>query len=169
MRTEGNPFTGVLYFGLMLTSEGAKLIEYNARLGDPETQAVLVRLDSDLVEVFNAVIDGHIASTTIDWSNDSSVCLVAASGGYPGEFERRKLITGLSAAGSVEGVVVFHAGTQRDEQSNYLTAGGRVLGVTARANTLADARARAYEAMSKIRFDGMHYRTDIAAVSSSDH
>ncbi len=162
MDSEGNPFAGVLYFGLMLTSEGPKLIEYNARLGDPETQAVLVRLDDDLVEIFDAVIDGHIASTTIDWSNDSSVCLVAASGGYPGEFEKGKLITGLEAASSVEGVVVFHAGTQRDEQGNYLTAGGRVLGVTARANTLGNARARAYEAMSKISFDGMHYRSDIA-------
>jgi phosphoribosylamine--glycine ligase len=163
MASEGTPFAGVLYFGLMLTSEGPKLIEYNARLGDPETQAVLVRLDTDLVEIFDAVIDGRIASTTIDWSNDSSVCVVAASGGYPGEFEKGKLITGLEAASSVEGVVVFHAGTQRDEQGNYLTSGGRVLGVTARANTLANARSRAYEAMSKISFDGMHYRSDIAA------
>ena len=164
MRSEGNPFAGVLYFGLMLTSEGPKLIEYNARLGDPETQAVLVRLDSDLVEILEAVVEGRLSSTTMNWSRDSSVCVVAASGGYPGEFEKGKHVIGLAAAKSVEGVVVFHAGTQRDDRGNYLTAGGRVLGVTARAATLIDARARAYEAMSQIGFDGMHYRSDIAAV-----
>lgn len=166
MRAEGNPFVGVLYFGLMLTSDGPKLIEYNARLGDPETQAVLVRLDSDLVEIFEAVVEGRLGSIGINWSRDSSVCVVAASGGYPSEFEKGKQIMGLAAAGSVEGVVAFHAGTQRDDRGNYLTAGGRVLGVTARAATLADARARAYEAMSMIRFEGMHYRSDIAAVSN---
>lgn len=168
MRAEGNPFVGVLYFGLMLTSEGPKLIEYNARLGDPETQAVLVRLDSDLVEVFEAVVEGRLGSTRINWSNDSSVCVVAASGGYPGEFEKGKQLIGLAAANSVEGVVIFHAGTQRDDRGNYLTVGGRVLGVTARAATLAAARARAYEAMSMISFDGMHYRSDIAKVSPLD-
>jgi phosphoribosylamine---glycine ligase len=168
MRSEGNAFTGVLYFGLMLTREGPKLIEYNARLGDPETQAVLVRLDSDLVEIFDAVVEGRLGGIQIDWSNDSSVCVVAASGGYPGEFEKGKHIIGLAAASSVGGVVVFHAGTQRDDRGNYLTAGGRVLGVTARAATLGEARARAYEAMSMIAFNGMHYRSDIAAVSPVD-
>lgn len=166
MRSEENPFTGVLYFGLMLTSDGPKLIEYNARLGDPETQAVLIRLDSDLAEIFDAVVEGRLGAIHIDWSSDSSVCVVAASGGYPGGFEKGKLIVGLEAASSVEGVVVFHAGTQRDGRGNYLTAGGRVLGVTARAKTLDDARSRAYEAMSKISFDGMHYRLDIAAYPS---
>lgn len=169
MRAEGNPFVGVLYFGLMLTIDGPKLIEYNARLGDPETQAVLVRLDSDLVEIFDAVVEGRLGSIGINWSNDSSVCVVAAAGGYPGEFEKGKQVIGLAAAKSVEGVVVFHAGTQRDDRGNYLTAGGRVLGVTARAATLADARARAYEAISMIGFDGMHYRSDIARVSPLDH
>jgi phosphoribosylamine---glycine ligase len=166
LQAENNPFNGVLYFGLMLTSDGPKLIEYNARLGDPETQAVLARLDSDLVEIRDAMIDGRLGSMKIDWSGDSSVCVVAASGGYPGEFEKGSHIIGLAAARSVPGVVVFHAGTQRDDRGNDLTAGGRVLGVTARAATLADARARAYEAMSQIRFDGMHYRSDIAAVSN---
>lgn len=169
MRAEGNPFVGVLYFGLMLTSDGPKLIEYNARLGDPETQAVLVRLDSDLVEAFEAVVEGRLGSARINWSNDSSVCVVAAAGGYPGEFEKGKQIIGLAAAKSVEGVVIFHAGTQRDDRGTYLTAGGRVLGLTARAATLADARARAYEAMRMISFDGMHYRSDIANVSPLDH
>jgi phosphoribosylamine--glycine ligase len=168
MRLEGNPFVGVLYFGLMLTSDGPKLIEYNARLGDPETQAVLVRLDSDLVEIFEAVVEGRLGSTGINWSNDSSVCVVAASGGYPGEFEKGKQVIGLAAAMSIGGVVIFHAGTQRDDRGNYLTSGGRVLGVTARAATLADARARAYEAISMISFDGMHYRSDIAKASTPD-
>ncbi|HSB09071.1 MAG TPA: phosphoribosylglycinamide synthetase C domain-containing protein, partial [Blastocatellia bacterium] len=162
MASEGNPFRGVLYAGLMLTAAGPQLIEFNARMGDPETQAVLMRLDSDLVEIFNAVIDGKIGSTTIDWSNDSSVCIVAASGGYPGEFETHKLITGVDEANSLEGVVVFHAGTTRDEQGGFLTSGGRVLGVTARGAILNDARARAYGAIGKIEFEGMHYRTDIA-------
>lgn len=162
MTAEGNPFTGVLYAGLMLTGDGPKLIEYNARLGDPETQAVLVRLDSDLVEIFDAVIEGRIGTKSIDWSLDSSVCVVAASGGYPGEFQKGKPITGLEEAKSVEGTVIFHSGTVRDEQGSFLTSGGRVLGVTARAQTLETARARAYEAMNCIKFEGMHYRTDIA-------
>lgn len=164
MLAEGNPFSGVLYTGLMLTDSGPKVIEYNARFGDPETQAVMARLDSDLVEIFNAVVDGQVASSSINWSADASVCVVAASGGYPGEFEKGKVISGLLEADVIEGVVVFHAGTMRDEQSSFLTSGGRVLGVTARAATLESARARAYEAISKINFDRMHYRKDIAAI-----
>jgi len=163
MSAEGNPFTGVLYAGLMLTSEGPKLIEYNARLGDPETQAVLVRLDSDLVEIFEAVSEGRMASAPINWSSDSSVCVVAASGGYPGEFEKGKPITGLEEAKSLEGVVIFHSGTTEHEHGSFLTSAGRVLGVTARAATLADARARAYEGIGKINFEDMHYRTDVAS------
>jgi phosphoribosylamine--glycine ligase len=162
MAAEGNAFSGILYAGLMLTGEGPKLIEFNARLGDPETQAVLLRLESDLVEICEAVIDKRVGSTSIEWSADSSVCLVAASGGYPGEFEKGKPISGLDDAGSVEGVVVFHSGTGRDEQGRFITSGGRVLGVTARANTLQKARTKAYDAMSRIKFEGMHYRTDIA-------
>ena len=162
MADEGNPFSGVLYVGLMLTAEGPKLIEYNARLGDPETQAAMVRLDSDLVEVLEAVIDGQIGSTSIAWSADSSVCVVAASGGYPGEFQKGQPITGLDEANEVGGVVVFHSGTIRDEQGRLLTSGGRVLGVTARARALETARARAYEAIGYIKFEGLHFRTDIA-------
>jgi len=166
MAAEGHPFRGVLYAGLMLTGDGPKVIEYNARLGDPETQAVLMRLDSDLVEVVEAVIDGRIGSQTVNWSDDSSVCVVAASGGYPGHFEKGKRIEGLEAAGSIEGVVVFHAGTVRDEQG-VLTSGGRVLGVTARAKTLKAARDRAYEAIGEMRFEGMHFRTDIGSDESA--
>jgi phosphoribosylamine--glycine ligase len=161
--SEGAPFSGVLYAGLMLTEEGPKLIEYNARLGDPETQAVLVRLESDLVEILESIVDGQIGATPIEWSDDSSVCVVAASGGYPGEVEKGNVIKGLVDAKSVEGVAVFHAGTARNDSGDFVTAGGRVLGVTARAATLADARASAYGAINKIKFDRMHYRTDIAA------
>jgi len=166
MASEDNPFAGVLYTGLMLTKSGPKVIEYNARMGDPETQAVLVRLDSDLVEIFDAIVDGEIGSTSMSWSNASSVCIVAASGGYPGAFEKGKPINGLDEAKSLEGVAVFHAGTMRDEQGSFLSSGGRVLGVTARAATLEAARARAYEAISKINFERMHYRTDIAGGKS---
>ena len=162
MNAEDNPFRGILYTGLMLTESGPKVIEYNARLGDPETQAVLVRLESDLVEIFNALADGSISSTNVQWGEGSSVCVVAASKGYPGQFEKGKPIAGLNEAKSTEGVVVFHAGTVRDEQGSFLTSGGRVLNVTARAKTLDEARARAYEAIGKIGFEGMHYRTDIA-------
>jgi phosphoribosylamine--glycine ligase len=168
MAVEGYPFRGVLYAGLMLTTDGPKLIEYNARLGDPETQAVLLRLDSDLVEVLDAVVAGRIGLTLVNWSRDSSVCVVAASDGYPGNFKKGKRVDGLDAARSMEGVVVFHAGTVREEQGSVLTSGGRVLGVTARAKTLDAARERAYEAVGKISFEGMHFRTDIAA-SPSDH
>jgi phosphoribosylamine---glycine ligase len=164
MSAEGNPFIGVLYVGLMLTADGPRVIEYNARLGDPETQAILTRLDSDLIEIFEAILDGNIGSQPIAWSDDSSVCLVAASGGYPSDFEKGKLISGLDDAKSVEGVVVFHAGTAQDDRGRFVTAGGRVLGVTARAKTLGDARTRAYEATGRIRFERMHYRTDIAKV-----
>lgn len=163
MRAERHPFRGVLYTGLMLTGDGPKVIEFNARLGDPEAQAVLVRLESDLVEIFDSLLDGSLGSKAVDWSNDSSVCVVAASGGYPGEIETGKPINGLAEAKQIESVEIFHSGTVRDEQGSFLTAGGRVLGVTARAATLEEARARAYEAISRVRFDKMHYRTDIAA------
>ena len=163
MAAEGNPFSGILYAGLMLTLDGPKLIEFNVRFGDPETQAVMLRFDSDLVEIFSAVTDGQVGSSSIAWSDDSSVCVVAASGGYPGTFKKGKVITGLDEAKSVDGVIIFHSGTVRDEQDRFSTAGGRVLGVTARAKTLHQARASAYEAMSHIKFEGLHFRRDIAA------
>lgn len=162
MRGEGNQFSGILYAGLMLTNDGPKLIEYNARFGDPETQAVLVRLDSDLVEIFEAIIEEQIGSISIGWSDDSAVCVVAASGGYPGEFQKDRPIAGLDDAALVEGVAVFYAGTTRSAAGAFLTSGGRVLGVTARGVTLQEAREKAYKAIGKISFEGMHYRTDIA-------
>ena len=162
MASEGNPFTGVLYTGLMFTGDGPKVIEYNARLGDPETQAVMMRLDSDLGDILVAIAESRVGSTRISWSNDSSVCVVAASGGYPGEFAKEKVISGLDEATAIGGVAVFHAGTSVDENGRLITSGGRVLGVTARAASLDKARSQAYEAMSKISFDGLHYRTDIA-------
>jgi phosphoribosylamine--glycine ligase len=164
MAEEGNPFRGVLYTGLMLTGDGPKVIEYNARMGDPETQAVLARLESDLVEVFDAIVADGMGRQALSWSEDSTVCVVAASGGYPGSFEKGKPICGLDEACALEGVIVFHAGTMRDEQGSFLTSGGRVLGVTAREATLDEARSRAYEAIGKISFDGLHYRKDIAAL-----
>lgn len=162
LNAENNPFRGILYIGLMFTEKGPKVIEYNARFGDPETQVVMMRLDSDLVEICQAIIDRRIASTEVKWSDDATVCLVAASGGYPESFAKGKVIQGLNEASQVEGVTVFHAGTAFNEEQAYVTSGGRVLGVTARAQTLEQARAQAYEAISKISFEHMHYRKDIA-------
>jgi phosphoribosylamine--glycine ligase len=150
----------------MFTKDGPRVIEYNARLGDPETQVVMTRLDSDLVEVFEAIIDDRIGSTSITWSDDSSVCVVAASGGYPGQFEKGKHINGLDEAKRIDGAVVFHAGTALDDRGRLISSGGRVLGVTGRGNTLEAARERAYHALSLISFEGCHYRTDIARGSS---
>jgi phosphoribosylamine--glycine ligase len=164
LKSEGTPFNGILYVGLMLTANGPFVVEYNARLGDPETQSVLVRLESDLAAIFESIATGGIGQTHIEWSGDSSVCVVAASGGYPGSFESGKPIAGLDEANAVDGVVVFHAGTSF-VSGTISTAGGRVLGVTARAAGLQDARARAYEAIGKLNFDQIHYRTDIAEAS----
>jgi phosphoribosylamine---glycine ligase len=164
LKAEDNPFRGILYIGLMFTDKGPKVIEYNARFGDPETQVVMTRLDSDLVEICQAIIDGRIAETDVDWSSEASVCLVAASGGYPESFVKGKVISGLDEAGRVEGVTIFHAGTAFNEEDVYVTNGGRVLGVTARARTLEEARAKAYEAIAKISFEHMHYRKDIALI-----
>lgn len=163
LNREGNPFQGVLYVGLMLTSRGPHVIEFNVRLGDPETQAVLMRLESDLFEIFESIAVGRLGSESLVWSDDSSVCVVAASAGYPGEFEKAKLIEGLSEAGASEGVEIFHAGTARDREGGVVTSGGRVLAVTARASALSEARTRAYDAIEKISFEGIHYRKDIAA------
>ena len=162
LTAEGNPFRGILYAGLMFTEDGPKVIEFNARMGDPETQTVLMRLDSDLVEICTAIIDGSIGSLAVRWSADASVCVVAAAGGYPGDFERGHIISGLAAASQVEGVTIFHAGTSRDAAGNFITAGGRVLGVTARGATVGEARAQAYAAIDQIDFEKMHYRRDIA-------
>ncbi|MGA1988930.1 MAG: phosphoribosylamine--glycine ligase [Candidatus Sulfotelmatobacter sp.] len=161
MKAEGAEFKGVLYCGLMMTARGPMVLEFNCRFGDPETQPILMRLESDLVEALEASIEGRVSDGDFKWSRDASVCVVMASGGYPGTYEVGKRIDGLEEAGAVEGVKVFHAGTTRRDDVFY-TAGGRVLGVTARAGSLEAAVGRAYEACGKIWFEGAHYRTDIA-------
>ncbi len=162
MKAEGTEFKGVLYCGLMMTARGPMVLEFNCRFGDPETQPILMRLESDLVEALEASIEGRVSEGDFRWSRDAAVCVVMASGGYPGTFEAGKRIDGLEEAGAVEGVKVFHAGTSQRDGVCY-TAGGRVLGVTARAASLDTAVARAYAACRKISFNGAHYRKDIAA------
>jgi phosphoribosylamine---glycine ligase len=162
MKAEGAEYKGVLYCGLMMTARGPMVLEFNCRFGDPETQPILMRLESDLLDAMEASVQGRVSAGDFRWSSDASVCVVMASGGYPGTFEMGKKITGLDEAGVVGGVKVFHAGTSKRDGSFY-TSGGRVLGVTARAASLETAVERAYEACGKIKFDGAHYRKDIAA------
>jgi phosphoribosylamine--glycine ligase len=162
MAEDGTPYKGILYCGLMMTAKGPVVLEFNCRFGDPETQPILMRLDSDIVEAFEASIEGRTSDGDFKWSSDSTVCVVLASGGYPGSYENGKRISGLDKAAQVPGVKVFHAGTTK-QGNDILTAGGRVLGVTARGVNLDDARARAYEAAVKIQFDGVHFRSDIGA------
>jgi phosphoribosylamine--glycine ligase len=162
MKAEGAEFKGVLYCGLMMTARGPMVLEFNCRFGDPETQPILMRLESDLLEAIEASVEGRVSEGDFKWSSDASVCVVMSSGGYPGTFDVGKRISGLEEAGAVEGVKVFHAGTT-ERDGAYYTSGGRVLGVTARAGDLDTAVARAYEACGKISFDGAHYRRDIAA------
>jgi phosphoribosylamine--glycine ligase len=161
MKAEGAEYKGVLYCGLMMTARGPMVLEFNCRFGDPETQPILMRLESDLVEALEASIEGRVSEGDFKWSSDASVCVVMASGGYPGTFEVGKNIVGLDAAAAVAGVQVFHAGTEKRD-GEFFTAGGRVLGVTARAGDLETAVQRAYEACEKIRFEGARYRRDIA-------
>ena len=160
MASEDAPFIGVLYCGLMMTARGPQVLEFNARFGDPETQAILLRLESDLVDALEACVDGRLAESELRWSPGASACIVASSAGYPGSYKTGLPITGLEDAARVPGVQVFHSGSsQLDGQ--LLTAGGRVLGVTAAAPTLEEAVGRAYEAMELIHFDGIYYRRDI--------
>ena len=161
MKAEGAEYKGVLYCGLMMTARGPMVLEFNCRFGDPETQPILMRLESDLVEALEASIAGRVSEGDFKWSGDASVCVVMASGGYPGTFDVGKKITGLDEAAAIEGVKVFHAGTSKRDGEFY-TAGGRVLGVSARARELETAVQRAYEACGKIRFEGAQYRKDIA-------
>jgi phosphoribosylamine--glycine ligase len=160
MAAEGTPYRGILYFGLMLTEHGPKLLEFNARMGDPETQPVLFRLQSDIVEVFEAILDRRLDQVDLRWDTDCSVCVVLASGGYPGTFARGKVISGLAEADALSNVKVFHAGTELKD-GHWITSGGRVLGVTAKAGSLQSAMDLAYAAVTKIHFDEMHYRRDI--------
>lgn len=158
---EGFPFRGTLFVGLMLTPDGPKVLEYNVRFGDPETQAILVRLESDLFQIFQAITDGGLGKLRVDWSDQSSACVVLASGGYPGSCERGLAIKGLNAVAMGDNLQVFHAGTSRSEGGDFVTAGGRVLGVTAADATLAEALESCYTAINKINWQGMQYRRDI--------
>lgn len=160
MNAEGRPFKGCLYFGLMLTPQGAKVVEYNCRFGDPETQVVLPLLETDLTEIIEAIWEERLDALEIKWSESSCACVVIASGGYPEKYETGKVISGLDENGNAAGVQVYHAGTKL-ENGEFLTAGGRVLGVTATGETLRAALDKAYQATEKITFDKAHYRRDI--------
>src|SRR5213082_1413776 len=163
LAADGMPYTGFLYAGLMIGADGTpNVLEFNCRFGDPEAQPILMRLQSDLCEALEASIEGRVSDGDFRWSPDAAVCVVMSSGGYPGTFEVGKRITGLDEAEKIEGVNVFHAGTTKHDDA-YFTAGGRVLGVTARAGNLTTAVQRAYQAVTKINFEGAHYRRDIAA------
>jgi phosphoribosylamine---glycine ligase len=166
MAEEGTPFAGVLYIGLMMTARGPQVLEFNVRFGDPETQAIVLRLESDLLTALDACVDGRLAETELRWKPGASACVIASSGGYPGSYKTGFEITGLKEAGKVAGVEVFHSGTAlvsrgTGEAGHLCTSGGRVLGVSAFAATLQQALDRAYEAMGKIHFEGMYFRRDI--------
>jgi phosphoribosylamine--glycine ligase len=160
-RAEGFPFRGILFVGLMLTNDGPKVLEYNVRFGDPETQAILVRLETDLLEIFQAVRTGQLREMKVQWRKGASACVVLASGGYPGNYETGSRIAGLSRLERDKNVEVFHGGTLKSERGDFVTAGGRVLGVTATGNTLAETLSRCYGAAEKISWAGIYYRRDI--------
>ena len=160
MAEEDTPFTGVLYCGLMMTARGPQVLEFNVRFGDPEAQAILPRLESDFVDVLEACIDGALTGTELRWMPGAAVCVVASSAGYPGGYRTGFAISGLGMAARVPGVEIFHSGTAQ-VAGQVVTAGGRVLGVTAASATLDEALTRAYEAMAEIQFEGMYYRRDI--------
>lgn len=165
MNAEGRPFQGCLYFGLMLTADGPKVIEYNCRFGDPEAQVVLPLLKTDFIDIIDAVIDGTLSELNIQWSDNAAACVVMASGGYPSSYPKGIEIHGLDDNGQVSGATVYHAGTAYQD-SKFLTAGGRVLGVTAVAQTLDQALSQAYQAVESISFEGAHYRKDIGKTNS---
>ena len=160
MKAEGRPFQGCLYFGLMLTPNGPKVVEYNCRFGDPETQVVLPLLKSDLFTIMKACREGTLADTEVEWSDGAAACVIEASGGYPQSYKKGYPIHGLDEDGGHEGVIVYHAGTKK-EDGVYYTNGGRVLGITAVGDTLQDALDTAYAAVKEITFEKVHYRTDI--------
>lgn len=162
MNRNGTPYRGILYAGIMITQGGPRTLEFNVRFGDPETQPILMRLKSDLLEVMLAVCEGRLDGVSLEWDERPAVCVVMASGGYPGSYEKGKKINGLEAAGELSDVVVFHAGTS-EKDGEIVTSGGRVLGVTALGENIRQAQRRAYEAAEKIEFEGAYYRSDIAA------
>lgn len=160
MVSEGRPFRGVLFAGLMITKDGPKTIEFNARMGDPETQVVLPRLKTDLVDIILAAMNGRLDQLEIEWSDEAAVCVILASEGYPATYPKGRVITGLDEAAAQEGVELFHAGTSQNGDQ-FVTSGGRVLGVVGLGADTAQARERAYKAAATIKFDGAHYRSDI--------
>jgi phosphoribosylamine--glycine ligase len=167
MLEEGRKFRGVLYVGLMLTEEGPKVLEYNCRFGDPETQPQMLRMKGDLLEVLLAAVEGNVLEKEIEWSPNASGCVVAASGGYPIKYEKGKVIEGLDEASSFPGIVIFHAGTT-EKDGQYYTSGGRVLNVCASEKTLAETMDKIYRALSRIYFEAMHWRRDIGALREEE-
>jgi phosphoribosylamine--glycine ligase len=160
MASEGTPYRGILYVGLMSTSEGLSVLEFNTRFGDPETQPTLFRLNSDLLEVFEGMQNQNLNELTLDWDRDASICVILAAGGYPGDFEKGKEIKGIAEADALPGVKVFHGGTE-NQNGHPVSNSGRVLGVTAKAGNLNAAIGLVYQAAERIHFDQMHYRRDI--------
>jgi phosphoribosylamine--glycine ligase len=158
---EGFPFRGILFVGLMMTENGAKVLEYNVRFGDPETQSILIRLQTDFVEICEAIIAGNLSLKAVEFSNQSSACVVLASRGYPAKAVSGDVIRGLEDLKNLQNVVPFHAGTARNINGEYITAGGRVLGVTAAGENLEEALKNAYSAVDKISWNGMQFRRDI--------
>ncbi|HEX8197188.1 MAG TPA: phosphoribosylamine--glycine ligase [Pyrinomonadaceae bacterium] len=158
---EGFPFRGILFLGLMMTERGAQVLEYNVRFGDPETQSILIRLNSDFIEICRAIVEGKLSETAVEFSDESSACIVLAARNYPAKPVTGDLIQGLENAKSRESAVVFHAGTARNENGDFVTAGGRVLGVTATGKDLENALQNAYSATNEISWNGMQYRRDI--------
>lgn len=161
MKSEGREFKGIIFFGLMLTADGPKVLEYNARFGDPETQVVLPRMKNDIVDVFEACVDGTLDQIDLQFEDNAAVCVVLASAGYPEHYEKGKKITGLENFKDKDGYYVFHAGSKFDAEGNILTNGGRVLGVTATGKDLKEARANAYKATEWIHFENKYMRHDI--------
>jgi phosphoribosylamine--glycine ligase len=160
MRKEGAPFVGVLYAGIMITRDGPKVLEFNVRFGDPETQPIMMRLKTDLIDIIENILEGKLDKIKIEWDGRAAVCVVLSSKGYPGAYEKGKEITGLNDASSVDDAVVFHAGTALKD-GKIVTSGGRVLGVTAMADTIKSAIDRAYQVVHMVSFEGKHYRSDI--------
>jgi len=162
LRSEGREYKGVLYAGLILTKEGPKVLEFNARFGDPETQVILPRLKTDLIDILNAVIEGTLHKISIEWEDNAAVCVVVASGGYPGKYQKGKVVSGLEGLEKMKDIIVFHAGTKLQD-GKVITSGGRVLGITAWDKTISKAKERAYKGVKEIYFEDMYYRKDIAA------
>lgn len=162
LQSEGREYKGVLYAGLILTKQGPKVLEFNARFGDPETQVILPRLKTDLIDIFNAVIEGTLHKINIEWKDNAAVCVVMASGGYPGKYQKGKVISGLERLEKMKDIIVFHAGT-KFQDDKIITSGGRVLGITAWDENISKAKERAYKGVKEIYFEDMYYRKDIAS------